>query len=190
MSHVTSTNDAAVLTLFVALWGQLEHRAKHLMPWLAMMNGPVEAREGILLDYITPLTISSLYHSAKRKHFLVTLAILGGLTLRFLVIVSTGLLSVVQQTMVREVNVTTIDRFNLTKEWDRGSPLDPGLTIWGITERNLPYPAGTTDRFTTQSIELSEQGKFSSVLCRVFLEAVLIPITRPRRYSHRSTGGF
>ncbi|KAF6820834.1 hypothetical protein CMUS01_11497 [Colletotrichum musicola] len=126
-----------ILTLFVALWGQLEHRAKHLMPWLAMMNEPAEAEHGILLDYITPLTMGSLVESVRRKHFLVTLTILGSLLLRALVIVSTGLLAVRQQTLVREANVTILDQFNMTRHSVAAQSIDLSTYDTGITVEAL-----------------------------------------------------
>ncbi|CCF41405.1 hypothetical protein CH063_00395 [Colletotrichum higginsianum] len=143
-----------VLTLFVALWGQLEHRTKHLMPWMAMSNGPVDAPQGLLLDYITPMTISSLFKSAKRKHFLVTLGILGSLALRALVVVSTGLLSVEQQTMAADATITVLDQFNLSRNL-RIFAVDAGVTIWGVHHKGVAYPPGTTEKVAAQSFLVS-----------------------------------
>ncbi|KAF6811528.1 hypothetical protein CSOJ01_05661 [Colletotrichum sojae] len=146
-----------ILTLFVAIMGQFEHRAKHTMPWLAMANGPAEAEEGFLLDYITPFTIVSLYRSAQKKHFLVTLSILSTLTLRLLVIVSTGLLSVSREIFTREVNVTTTDAFNMTGSVNRFA-IDNGLTLWGMSQSQIPLPPGTTNELLSQSFVLPDQG--------------------------------
>ncbi|OLN83451.1 hypothetical protein CCHL11_03049 [Colletotrichum chlorophyti] len=126
-----------VLTLFVALWG-------------------------LLLDYITPMTVTSFFKSAKRRDFLVTLGILGSFALRGLVIVSTGLLSVSRTTIVREVNVTTLDHFDLTQRIPSFS-IDPDLTTYGVTQAGIAYPKGTTDQIVTQSFTVSDQFTASTV---------------------------
>ncbi|GJC94890.1 hypothetical protein ColKHC_03716 [Colletotrichum higginsianum] len=124
------------------------------MPWMAMSNGPVDAPQGLLIDYITPMTISSLFKSAKRKHFLVTLGILGSLALRALVVVSTGLLSVEQQTMAADATITVLDQFNLSRNL-RIFAVDAGVTIWGVHHKGVAYPPGTTEKVAAQSFLVS-----------------------------------
>lgn len=126
-----------------------------------MSNGPVDAPQGLLLDYITPITISSLFKSAKRKHFLVTLGILGSLALRALVVVSTGLLSVEQQTMAADATITVLDQFNLSRNL-RIFAVDAGVTIWGVHHKGVAYPPGTTEKVAAQSFLVSGYGTFAT----------------------------
>ncbi|OHW92192.1 hypothetical protein CSPAE12_09203 [Colletotrichum incanum] len=113
-----------ILTLFVALWGQLTH----LKASYSIISPPSR-----LFDFTS---------------------ILGSLTLRALVIVSTGLLSAAQQTMVEDVTITMLDQFNMSRKI-LNSAVDAGVTIWGVHQRGVAYPPGTTEKVAAQSFLVS-----------------------------------
>ncbi|TPX12840.1 uncharacterized protein E0L32_006720 [Thyridium curvatum] len=139
-----------ILTIVAALWGQLEYRAKQVMPWAVMNGEQGQSGKGLLLDYLSPISFIALFQSVKRRHFLVTLGISGTLVLRVLIIVSTGLLSLRSQQLAGSTNITTLDRFNLSQAQNERAT-NAGVTLWTISQQNASYPAGTTPKVSVQS---------------------------------------
>src|SRR6266513_1534694 len=96
-----------VLTLLAALWGQVEFRAKQLMPWKIMSTGPAPAKDTLFLDYISPWNVVALGSSLRAFHFPVVLAIGGSLLIKLLIVVSTGLF-MLQSTLLDRENATLV----------------------------------------------------------------------------------
>jgi len=64
------------------------------MPWLLMSRGYVPASQSVLLDYISPWSVMSLIKAARKKHFLVVLAISGAILIKLAIVFVTGLFSI------------------------------------------------------------------------------------------------
>lgn len=86
------STDETVLSILAAFWDQVEYRTKQMMPWAILHKGPFPAADTLLLDYIEPPRLISLFASIRNAHHPVSLAITGSLLLQFLTVVSTGLL--------------------------------------------------------------------------------------------------
>ncbi|KAH8893091.1 hypothetical protein GQ53DRAFT_718706 [Thozetella sp. PMI_491] len=139
-----------VLTGVAIVWARVEYGLAQVMPWLLLKrNSSARSANGLLIDYVTPFSVVSLFQSLQRKHFPVTLGFLGGLVLKALIVVSTGLLA--PQTIERDgvANYTTVSQFNLSA-LSRETVVDSGVTIWSIKNQSMPFPPGTTSTFATQ----------------------------------------
>lgn len=96
-----------VLTILAAFWGQVEFRAKQLMPWRNMANGPRPAETSLLLDYISPWNVVALFKSVKNRHHMVFVAILDSPLINLLIVVSTALLSL-REAIIENKNIRLI----------------------------------------------------------------------------------
>lgn len=136
-----------------AVWGQVEYRTKQLMPWVEMINGPAKAENSLLLNYITPWTMTSLVASLKRGHFSVSVGILGTMLLQLLTISSTALLSVEYRSIQRQVDTMILDKFDFQGQIDKTDTL-VASNYWAMIHYQVPLPHGTTADFATQSFRI------------------------------------
>ncbi len=146
-----------VLSIVTSFWNQLEHSAKACLPWDIIRKNPSEPEKGLFLNYLTPPNMTSLVQSAKGKHFLVTMSVLGSFALHILIIISTSLLSLSSQVFEQNANFTAIDQFNLSRI-NSTYPVDSGITMWLISQYNQSYPPGTTEDLATQSFVVPNGG--------------------------------
>ncbi|GME51181.1 uncharacterized protein LTHEOB_12502 [Neofusicoccum parvum] len=174
MHYLWTYGPTTVLTVFAALWGQVEYRSKQIMPWSLMARGPTSMEHGLLLNYMTSTTLGSLYRSVRRRHFLVSIGISGSLILRLLIIFSTGLLSLEYRPMVYDKEFLTLDTLDLAKEveyieWltDEFRPLSNGINFWAILNYNLSHPHGTTSEYAVQSFVPYENGTYDTMAADV-----------------------
>lgn len=82
----------AILVFVVSFWRQVDYQCKATTPWYEMHKGTVMASRSILLDYLWPLQINSLWQAARNHHITVVVSILGFVLLKLLVVISTALL--------------------------------------------------------------------------------------------------
>jgi hypothetical protein len=68
-----------VLVIVGALWKQVDHHNKMLVPWKELQQGPSPADKSLLLDYISPIVPSALWQAIKNRHWAVALSITGHL---------------------------------------------------------------------------------------------------------------
>jgi hypothetical protein len=153
-------------------WRQVDYRAKEIMPWAGMAQGPTHPEKSLLLDYVSPMQVVSLWCAAKHRHWVIILTISVFISIKVLTIISTGLL-VLESPMI-QANPTTLVA-NTTFDaatFGKGSKVDSGpkYTVYGHHPYNLPYPAGTTDKYAFQSITTP---KDSLVQSKVILNATV-----------------
>ncbi|OJD37604.1 uncharacterized protein BKCO1_6000201 [Diplodia corticola] len=163
-----------VLTMAAALWGQVEHSAKGIMPWTLMSRGPTVAEHGLLLNYLTSSMAGSMVRSLRRGHFAVSIGILGSLVVRLLIIFSTGLLSLEYRSVTNAKDFVFQDSPNFAKVVDYTSfsseqfrPLSNGVNFWAILDYNLSYPHGATSKYALQSFAPSDGGDYINVTADV-----------------------
>lgn len=152
-----------VLTMIAALWGQLEQRAKQIMPWCLMSRGEAPAQNSLMLNYVTSSTLGSLFRSLRKKHLLVSIGICGSLILRLIIVFASGLLRLEYRSVVLERTLIVEDIFDLmknTESWDTIFPVTNGLKYWAILRYGLPYPHGTTSELAVQSFITGDDSKF------------------------------
>lgn len=167
------TDEFKVFTIVASLWAQVEHSAGQLMPWYLMSRSQASAENSVLLNYLTPLRIVSLWRSLKRSHWLVSISTSGSLILGLLIILSTSLLSLehrpITKIFTKEGGFTTLDQFNLTKappeQDENGFFQSPGYSIsntwyyWGMHKHNVPRPSGMTSEYAFQTFKVPDIGK-------------------------------
>ena len=136
------------LSLIAGIWGQLEYSAARSLPWLQLLPkpNPLPPDKNLLLNYVSPWSIVSLFRSLLARHFPVTIATFGGLLLKVAIIISTGLLSLEQRRVSYPTKLNLQDNFNMTNAFDglNESPMNLVFILTTVTEQGGPYPRGLT----------------------------------------------
>ncbi|KAI0025937.1 hypothetical protein F4780DRAFT_768214 [Xylariomycetidae sp. FL0641] len=81
----------AVLTVVLALWTQVDSANKILMPWKELRMGPAAPSKSILVEYMTPDTVTAVWKAVHQRHWPVAVSIIGTLLIQVATIFSTGL---------------------------------------------------------------------------------------------------
>ena len=89
----------AILVAVASLWRQVDFWCKALAPWDELHNGDATVAKSLLLDYISPIQLTSLTRAIRNRHVSVIATILGFTLLKLITIVSTGLLVMVPSNM-------------------------------------------------------------------------------------------
>lgn len=137
------------------------------MPWRAMATGPTPALKSVLLDYVSPWNAWAMISAIRASHYVVVLAIIGSLVIKFALVVSTGLL-MLQSVAITNHNTSLVatDKFDLAFDGsfftDNSIDYKSSFSAYGTSLMNLSYPKGTTSQYAMQSFNTSDQttGKF------------------------------
>lgn len=153
-----------VLTMVAALWGQLEHRAKQIMPWCLMSRREAPAQNSLMLNYVTSSTPGSLVRSLKRKHLLVSVGICGSLIIRLMIVFAAGLLRLEYKTLSLGTRLSGKDIFDITRSYSSPSHSDDhdywtNTDYWTRLKYGLHFPHGTTSQFAVQSFVNDDDSK-------------------------------
>lgn len=84
-SYSWTYGPTAVLVILVGLWRMVDFYCKSLTPWDELRSGPVVASRSLLLDYLSPLQLSSLLKALGNGHVAVMSTIMGFIILKTLV---------------------------------------------------------------------------------------------------------
>jgi len=118
------------------------------MPWMELSRKAQPAGRNLLMNYISPLAVVSLYRSGLAGHFPVTLGALGGFVAKGLVIASTGLLALETKPLTYESEFRMVDRFNFTKPGfnaaDYSVTYDAAVMLWANSQWDAPFRPGVT----------------------------------------------
>ena len=152
--YVWAYGPTAVLVVVVSLWRQIDYWCKKLAPWDELKKHDAIASKSLLLDYISPIQLISLWRACKNRHVAVVASILGFTVLKLLTVASTGLFVEIP-THITSTNTTlaAATTFN-SSTYRTQSPavgadgiadLDPSVAylVYGILHQGMPYPAGT-----------------------------------------------
>lgn len=155
--YLWTYGPTAVFTLVAAFWSRLEYRYKQLMPWKSLRTGKLRASQTVLLDYVSPWSLKVLFTSAKEKHFMVTLPVLGNLLLTLILVFSTGLFSL-QETAIRvPVSIAVSQLFNSTGVDLNTTRESPWEIAYGIRYLDLTRPYGTTAHHLFPHFNISDE---------------------------------
>ncbi|KAF2141563.1 uncharacterized protein K452DRAFT_333269 [Aplosporella prunicola CBS 121167] len=150
----------AVFTIVAAFWGQVEYRTKQLTPWKLITQSPQPVGRSLLLDFISPLGITTFIDSLTSLDLLpVSVAVGGGFALKLITILSTGLF-VLQYTAIKlpTENIIATNAFggsNTTSFDGDGVDHQAFSRLYGINNFSLPFPSGTTARYAYQNFNVS-----------------------------------
>lgn len=148
-----------VLTFIAAFIGQLEYRAKQLMPWSLMHKRIQPAEKSVTLDYLSPWNVIALYKSAKAKHFMVTIAILVSLASNLLIIFSVSFFSVELRSVVNlSTPFTVLDRFDGAALSSLSFDSRAAQAMIATSVLNASFPVGTTRNHAFQLFNTSQGG--------------------------------
>lgn len=172
-SHYAWTyGPTAVFTVVLSLWRQVDYHVKMMQPWQELKRSST-ASNTVLLDYIAPLNITSLFKALRKCHLPVVFSILGFILLKVVLLFSTGLLILSTSLNQDQATLPLTTSFHITDKlrttlnttfslfsedrkipvYDNLSPL-PVHTYAGVLSGELPYPEGTRDFGAFQSYQL------------------------------------
>ncbi|KAF4774871.1 hypothetical protein HER10_EVM0004249 [Colletotrichum scovillei] len=148
----------AVLTLVAGLWTRVELQSQRYMPWIILRQEEHDGGNGDDLDYTSMMTPVLLYHSLRRKHFLVFSTALVSLLLKIQIVLMPGLLHPGQAKVSGSTTpVQVLDAFRpgvlRATDDDFGSEngtlsdhrsFNTYYTAQAIKDYNLSYPFGLT----------------------------------------------
>ena len=152
--YVWAYGPTAVLVVVVSLWRQVDYWCKKLAPWDELNKHDALASKSLLLDYLSPIQLVSLWRACKNRHVAVVASILGFTVLKLLTIASTDLFVVIP-THIASTNTTlaAATTFNSSTYRSQSSAvnadgianLDPSVAylVYGILHQGMAYPAGT-----------------------------------------------
>jgi hypothetical protein len=103
--YLWTYGPTAIFTIIATLWSRVEFQVKQRAPWKSMAEKPGEARESVLLDYISEMQPVSMAKAIRNRHFDVAAGVACSMLLRLLVIFSTPLFSL-KKTQVHQSSVT------------------------------------------------------------------------------------
>ncbi|KIW14529.1 hypothetical protein PV08_07313 [Exophiala spinifera] len=139
----------ALLVIVVAVWRQVDYHCKAIAPWATLSQEPLKGSSNILLDYVSPIQVFSLYKSVSGKHHTVTAGILGFILLKLIVVLSTGLF-VAAPKLILQADVDLVQYTTFNGSLFNSSAISPTLndsslvyTAFGILSRGLAYTDGT-----------------------------------------------
>ncbi|KAM5353963.1 hypothetical protein ACJ41O_000613 [Fusarium nematophilum] len=177
----------ALLVVVAALWRQVDHQNKMLMPWKELQQGPSPTEKSLLLDYVSPILPTALWGAIKSRHWAVVLSITGHLLILGTTIFSTGLL-ILEST---EVTRKSSD-FSLKGEFQIDNPRDKYLAYkvgpaaaqlyYGIHFQGLHFPPGTSEDFIVPELQLPDGSSdlnytLTTDGIQVGLDCEILPIT-------------
>ncbi|KAJ9617034.1 hypothetical protein H2200_000755 [Cladophialophora chaetospira] len=146
----------AVLTLFAALWTQVDYRARQMQPWNELAGGPKLAKDGLLLDYISTAPLTALVQSLRRRHWPVSAALLGSFLLKVLIVVSTGLFSVQSLRRPLSAHLSLNGNFQFNR-FDLAEVDDIAAALYaGALSKQIDFPTGTNAHYATEIFNTSK----------------------------------
>ncbi|EON69758.1 hypothetical protein W97_09021 [Coniosporium apollinis CBS 100218] len=124
------------------------------MPWALMAREQQTAENSLMLDYVSPWILSSLYQSIRASHFPVAVAVTGTVLIKIMTILSTGLLTLAVAPIHNNgTALIALDKF-------RNNPFNissvvsaPVAAVWAASVYNTTLPFGTTRDFAFQSFK-------------------------------------
>jgi hypothetical protein len=141
------------MAVIAALWTQVDYRSKQMAPWHAMSKGPQSADNSLLLDYVSPFFLESLYSSFRRSHWAVAAAIIGTILVKLLYIISTALFVLQSLPVVHHVGLSSMDQFS-GEQFSLTAVDDSAAMDWaGTLMDGLEYPLGTSSQYAIQSFK-------------------------------------
>ncbi|KAI1412074.1 hypothetical protein F5Y13DRAFT_200409 [Hypoxylon sp. FL1857] len=148
----------AIFTLVRAFWNRVDYDAKVAAPWLR--DDPARiSRDALLLDYLDILPPQVILKAFRRRDWLVAATATISLILTTLIVLSTGLFTLMQIEIVDNA-VPIILKSQFVENPDRlKSPSDlPVLAVEGLTHANLSYSGGWSNQFAYQTFESTVPG--------------------------------
>ena len=140
----------AVLVIVIGIWRQIDFWCKSLEPWRQLRKGSTSAKASILLDYVSPILLTSLIRAVRLKHWTVVATTTGFILLKLITVASTGLLvPVATQMPFQNVSLVALSTFNATGyDVESVDSMKESLfdyQAYALIAEGLPYLEGTNE---------------------------------------------
>ncbi|KAI0543667.1 hypothetical protein F4679DRAFT_592474 [Xylaria curta] len=117
-SHYSWTYGPTVIITFVStLWRRVDYHCKLTRPWKEMNKGPVDSSKSLLLDYISPLQVTTFCRAFRHRHWEVALSILTFALLKATMLLSTVLLVSSPTSFPCIVPLAIGSKFDISEFW-------------------------------------------------------------------------
>jgi Protein of unknown function (DUF3433) len=134
-------------TIAGACWSMVAYRVLQLQPWRMILQGQGSMSEALLVDYVTPNPLASLFKAIRARHSLVGMALLASMVLQLVTILSTGLFGIEYLPFQKNAPIHLLDTITGIAHDFSTISAGPDLTIYSIQNTNLSYPEGTTSLY-------------------------------------------
>lgn len=108
----------AILVIILSFWRRIDYYYKSIQPWRELQSGPTPASRSVLLDYVSPFQLQTMYKGFKMRHYQVTASILTFFILKGIILISTTLFVVQTATHVEPLDIIYRDVFNASSAWN------------------------------------------------------------------------
>ncbi|KAI1617029.1 hypothetical protein EDD36DRAFT_461890 [Exophiala viscosa] len=143
-------------TIVGACWARVAYRTLQMQPWRMIARDPTSTSKALLVDYVTPIALKSLFKAARARHFLAVLVLLVSLALQIVTILSTGLFEVEYVSIQKHGPISLIDTITGASHDFSNIGAGPALTIYSVQNTNLSYPEGTTSAHAVPKLSYSD----------------------------------
>ncbi|KAI1120749.1 hypothetical protein F5Y10DRAFT_289328 [Nemania abortiva] len=135
----------AILTVISTLWRRVDYHCKLTQPWKEMKRGPVDSSKSLLLDYISPIQVTTFYKAVRNRHWETTLSVLVYALLKVAMLLSTGLLVSSPTSFSCTIPLTVDSKFDTSEFWR-----DVNSEAWVSEDPSVPayrfsYPKPVSD---------------------------------------------
>lgn len=149
--YLWTYGPTATFTVIATFWSRVEFQVNQRAPWKSMAEKSGEAKESILLDYVSEMQLASMVKAIRNKHFDVAAGVTCSMLLRLLVVFSTALFSL-QTVQVHRKSVPIQFSYDFSA---KNATFDaPGAQAIDIINRvlfeNGTYPDGTNANLAFQ----------------------------------------
>ena len=108
----------AILVIILSFWRRIDYYYKSIQPWKELQSGPTPASRSVLLDYVSPFQLQTMYKGFKMRHYHVTASILTFFILKGIILISTTLFVVQTATHLEPLDIIYRDVFNASSAWN------------------------------------------------------------------------
>lgn len=142
-----------VLVVVIGLWRRVTYCSMVNQPWQELSSGPQAADKTVLLDYLSPMQVSSLAMAIKNQHFAVAAAILIFVLLKLVVVISTALFLPGDSLFSQQIQVRLGTRFDSAEFWNMVHPRLKLHDPWRPGEYEDRYLMHDSDRLNGLTYE-------------------------------------
>jgi hypothetical protein len=107
----------AVLIIVLSFWRRVDYYYKAAQPWRELQSGLVVGSRSLLLDYVSPLQVQSVYRAFNFGHYRVSATIISFFLLKGIILVSTTLFVVHHPSHAMPVDITYENTFEAASAW-------------------------------------------------------------------------
>jgi hypothetical protein len=107
----------AVLVVVLGLWRQVDYYCKLMQPWQEMYKSPKDADNSLMLDYVSPILVTSWIRAVRRRHIPVAASIAGFTIMKLIILFSTGLLVLTPTVVTTSQPITLTTSFATDDFW-------------------------------------------------------------------------